>query len=118
MTMQEGSLHRPHWLPPARDPLVRHHAPVGPLTVHDDIRAVPVELRTVSQASMPAGVRGGVVTSVASVPGGTLKTIWVPAGQEHLPAGCILLSWESAGDGLTDVTAHLRLSRGDVLLAT
>ncbi|MBV2353883.1 hypothetical protein KUM39_05840 [Streptomyces sp. J2-1] len=67
---------------------------------------------------MPAGVRGAVVTSVAAVPGGTLKTVWVPATQERLPAGRIVLSWEPAGEGLTTVTAHLRLARGEVLLAT
>nr|WP_246619662.1 hypothetical protein [Streptomyces corallincola] len=118
MTTQESSLH-PHRLPPTRARHRRHTAPLGPLPVHETTtRTPPTELRSVSRTPMPAGVRGAVVTSVAAVPGGTLKTVWVPATQERLPAGRIVLSWEPAGEGLTTVTAHLRLARGEVLLAT
>lgn len=78
----------------------------------------PVELRTLTRQPMPADVRGALVTSVQSVPGGILRVVWVTAmNAAPIAPGEILLSWEPVGGGLMDVTARLGLASGPVLLA-
>lgn len=76
----------------------------------------PVELRKLTGTAMPAGARGALVTLVDGAPGGRLQVVWAAAGA-RLQEGGILLSWADGAEGLTDVTAHLGLPGGPVLLA-
>lgn len=73
-----------------------------------------VELATLTRSPMPADVRGAVVTPVR----GELRATWMPlSGPSRIPEGRVLLSWSPAGQGRTDVTAHLQLAGALVLLA-
>lgn len=109
--MSHGSLSGPRRRPDLAGPLP---ALAGP----DKAAAPSLELCTVSRTPMPTGVRGAVVTAVDETPGGTLRVGWVPTGEYRIPAGRIVLSWRSAADGGMAVTAHLRLARTEVLLAS
>lgn len=67
---------------------------------------------------MPRTVRGVLVKRVSPCSDGPLDVSWVPAGPGPLPFGEIRLRWEPARAPGWDVTAHLGLETGEVLLAS
>ncbi|SEP07883.1 hypothetical protein SAMN05216267_10915 [Actinacidiphila rubida] len=73
-----------------------------------------VGLSELTGAPMPADVRGAIVTPS----GGGLTASWLPlSAPDRVPPGRVLLSWTPAGPEQMDVTAHLGLPGGRVLLA-
>jgi hypothetical protein len=72
------------------------------------------ELSTLTRQPMPADVRGAIVTPAR----GTLMATWMPLDDpSRIPQGRVLLAWTPTGEDRTDVTAHLGLAGGQVLLA-
>ncbi|MEW2403496.1 hypothetical protein [Streptomyces sp. NPDC046862] len=68
---------------------------------------------------MPDGVRGALVHYVSATLADTFPISWLASDHpDPIPPGRILLSWTSANDGSTTVTAYLGLPAAEVLLAT
>lgn len=92
------------------------HRPARPaLTLVPGSRAdAPADLSTLTRQPMPVDVRGAIAIPAH----GTLLATWMPLdGPSRVPQGRVLLTWTPAGDDRTDVTAHLGLAGGQVLLA-
>lgn len=93
---------------------MRADPPVLTLVRDGEPEQTPLDLATLTQTPMPAGVRGAIVLPTAD----TLLATWMPLSQPvRVPQGRILLSWAPASADRMDVTAHLGLAGAQVLLA-
>lgn len=97
--------------------MTRHgarHRPALTLVPDSSAGQAPVGLSALTQAPMPADVRGALVTPVH----GRLMATWMPLdGPSRIPQGRVLLSWTSPDGERTDVTARLGLAGTQPLLA-